>query len=214
MRPIQLRHLLPWAGVAWLAVIAFPSYAEEATDPHAHHHMDMSRAMQRSEAQYMIPAVNLVRDDGKSVSLAAELDDGRPVALNFIYTSCTTICPLSSQVFAQFQKSLGSGAGQIHLVSISIDPEQDTPSRLKAYAAQFHAERGWDHYTGTFADSVAVQRAFNAYRGDKMSHTPLTLMREAPGKPWVRMDGFATAGDLMAERSQWPLATPSKLVRQ
>jgi protein SCO1/2 len=175
-----------------------------AGDPQAHHPTSTSGDLQRLEAAYVIPAVDLVRDDGKTVSLPAELDDGRPVVLSFIYTSCSTICPLSSQVFAQFQRALGAKHESVHLVSISTDPEQDSPARLHAYAQQFHAERGWDHYTGTMAASIAVQRAFGAYHGDKMSHAPLTLMRAAPGKPWVRLDGFATGQDLLVERKLWP----------
>jgi protein SCO1/2 len=176
--------------------------AAAATDPHAHHHMGMT-SVQRSEASYTAPDVKLVRDDGKTVALPAELDDGRPVILNFIYTSCTTICPVSSQVFEQFQERLGTKHEPVHLVSISIDPEQDTPARLRAYAKQFNAAPGWNHYTGTVAATSAVQWAFNAFRGDKMSHTPLTLVRAAPGKPWIRMDGFASADDLLAERMLW-----------
>jgi protein SCO1 len=172
-------------------------------DMHAHHHPGSDADVRRSEANYEIPSVRLVRDDGKSVLLPSELDDGRPVVLNFVYTSCTTICPLSSQIFQQFQEDLGSERESMHLVSISIDPEQDTPARLRTYARQFHADRGWDHYSGTLASIIAVQKAFNAYRGDKMSHTPLTLMRAAPGKPWVRFDGFARADDLMATRKSW-----------
>jgi protein SCO1 len=175
-----------------------------AGDPQMHHPTPTSRDVQRLEAAYVIPAVDMVRDDGKAVSLPAELDDGRPVVLNFIYTSCSTICPLSSQVFAQFQRALGARHESVHLVSISTDPEQDSPARLHAYAQQFHAQRGWDHYTGTMAASIAVQRAFRAYFGDKMSHAPVTLMRAAPGKPWVRLDGFATGRDLLAERKLWP----------
>jgi protein SCO1 len=191
------------------AAVAAPAATEvtATAGAHEHHAMDASRALQRSEGAYVTPAVDLVRDDGKTVSLAAELDDGRPVVLNFIYTSGTTICPLSSQVFAQFQRGLGAKHEPVHLVSISIDPEQDSPSRLRAYAKQFQAEPGWDHYSGTVATSIAIQRAFAAYRGDKMSHTPLTLMRAAPGKLWVRLDGFATAADLLAERKLWLDAT-------
>jgi len=196
-----------WAtlAVASAAIADAPISADapSAADPHAHHQLDASRTLQRSEAAYVIPAVDLVRDDGKTVALPAELDDGRPVVLNFIYTSCTSICPLSSQVFAQFQRGLGATHEPVHLMSISIDPEQDTPKRLRDYAQQFRAEPGWDHYTGTVAASLAVQRAFRVYRGDKMSHTPVTLVRAAPGKPWVRLDGFATGADLLAERKQW-----------
>jgi protein SCO1/2 len=166
--------------------------------------------VRRSEARYVIPAVTLVRDDGSQVDLRAELNDGRPVVLNFIYTSCTTICPLSSQIFGQLQKELGRDA-RVHMMSISIDPEQDTPARLRAYAAQFHAMPGWDHYSGKLASVIAVQTAFNAYRGDKMGHTPLTLMRAAPDKPWVRFDGFARADDLLAESKSWS-ASPASLV--
>jgi protein SCO1/2 len=180
-----------------------------ATDPHAHHHESSDSRVRHSEAQYSIPNVTLLREDGKTVALPAELDDGRPVLLNFVYTSCTTICPLSSQVFSQFQKGLINGREQVHLVSISIDPEQDTPARLRAYAEQYHAAPGWDHYTGAVAAINTVQRAFNAYREDKMSHTPLTLMREAPGRPWMRIDGFATVGDLMAEYKLWTAASAS-----
>jgi protein SCO1/2 len=185
--------------------------AAAETDPHAHHHLAMTERAQRSEAQYTAPDVTLVRDDGKTVSLPNELNDGRPVVMNFIYTSCTTICPLTSQVFEQFQKRLGGARDSVHLVSISIDPEQDTPARLRVYARQFDAARGWDHYTGTLAASIAVQRAFGAYRGDKMSHTPLTLLRASSGKPWIRLDGFASAADLLAERSLWTVE-PAALV--
>jgi protein SCO1/2 len=209
---IRARHRLI-AGTAGLSLIAGAALADTgpATEAHAHHQASSNSDVHRSVAQYVIPNVTLIRDDGKSVALPAELDDGRPVVLNFIYTSCTTICPLSSQVFEQFQEDLGSGHEPVHLVSISIDPEQDTPARLRAYAAQFHAVRGWDHYSGTLASILIVQRAFNAYRGDKMSHTPLTLLRPAPGQPWVRFDGFARADDLMAERKSW-LASPASLV--
>jgi protein SCO1/2 len=189
---------------------AASDHAAAPSDMHAHHDMSNDADVRRTEANYVVPNVTLVRDDGKSVSLTSELDDGRPVVLNFIYTSCTTICPLSSEIFEQFQDDLGSAHESMHLVSISIDPEQDTPARLREYAAQYHAGRDWNHYSGTMASITAVQKAFNVYRGDKMSHTPLTLMRAAPGKPWIRFDGFARADDLMAARNSWDL--PAALV--
>jgi protein SCO1 len=153
----------------------------------------------RSTAAYSVPQVGLVREDGKAVGLADELADARPVALNFIYTTCNGICPLLSQTFTQLQTKLGARRDKVHLVSISIDPEEDTPERLTEYAKRFHAGPEWHHYTGTAAASLIVQRAFGVYRGDKMSHTPVTLLRTAPGQPWVRLDGFASADDLVRE---------------
>lgn len=146
-----------------------------------------------------IPELQLVRADGKVVSLAAEVDDGRPVVVNFIFTTCGSICPLMSQVFGQFQSQLGANSSRVHLISISTDPEEDSPSKLRAYAHQFGARPGWDHYTGTLEASQAAQRAFGVYRGDKMSHTPVTLMRAAPGEPWTRIDGFVTPDELLQD---------------
>jgi protein SCO1 len=150
----------------------------------------------RSAASYAVPEIKLVRADGKTVSLPEELDDGRPVVMSFIFTTCTTICPLSSQTFQNLQSLLGKDKSRVHMVSVSIDPEQDTPSRLSAYAKKYKAGPNWSFYTGTVQASLTAQRAFGAYRGDKMDHTPLTLFRAAPGKPWVRIDGFATAEEL------------------
>ena len=146
-----------------------------------------------------VPDIKLIRDDGRQVSLLREVDDGRPVVLNFIFTSCGSTCPLMSQIFSEFQRRLDSTGPGVHLMSISVDPEEDTPARLLEYAHRFGARPGWQHYTGTLEASVAAQRAFGVYRGDKMSHVPATLMRAAPGQPWVRIDGLATPDELLQE---------------
>jgi protein SCO1 len=154
-------------------------------------------AVSRSTASYQAPDVKLVRQDGRIVSLPRELDDGRPVLLNFIFTTCSSSCPLSSRTLEEFERKLGSEAAGVHLMSISIDPEQDTPARLSEYAHKFHAGPGWQYYTGSVAASIAAQRAFDVYRGEKMSHTAVTLMRAAPGKPWLRIEGFVTPDELV-----------------
>jgi protein SCO1/2 len=153
----------------------------------------------RSTANYMAPDIVLVRSDGARVSFARELDDGRPVLLDFIYTTCTTICPVLSQTFAEVQKRLGHDATKLKMVSVSIDPEEDTPARLTAYAKRYGAGTQWTFYTGSVESSVAVQRAFDVYRGDKMNHSPVTLFRAAPGRPWVRLDRFATPDAVLGE---------------
>ncbi|KVH49772.1 hypothetical protein WJ39_09530 [Burkholderia diffusa] len=170
--------------------------ATEAAGMHMHHAVMPGTV--HTMVQYAAPAVQLVRDDGRTVSLVKELDDGRPVILTFVYTSCTTICPMISQTLEQLQGELGADRDKVHIMSISIDPEADTPERLRTYAARFGAGPEWQHYTGTVDASVAAQRAFNVYRGDKMNHTPVTFVRAAPGQPWLRIDGFATPTELLA----------------
>ncbi|OJA81223.1 hypothetical protein BGV72_01250 [Burkholderia ubonensis] len=178
---------------------ATESAAESAAgsaDMHMHH--AVAPGTTHSMADYALPPVELVRDDGKTVSLVDELNDGRPVILTFIYTSCTTICPMISQTLERLQGELGSDRDKVHIVSISIDPEEDTPARLRAYAARFDAGPEWQHYTGTVDASIAAQRAFNVYRGDKMNHAPVAFLRAAPGRQWMRIDGFATPSELLA----------------
>jgi protein SCO1/2 len=167
-------------------------------DPHAHHHHLMQK-MSVTTADYSVPPIRLVREDNQAVSLTDEMNDGRPVIMNFIYTTCTAVCPITSRTFAQLQDMLANENDKVHMISITIDPEQDTPARLNEYAHRFGAGAQWRFYTGSSEASLAAQRAFDVYRGDKMNHTPVTLLRAAPGKSWLRIEGFASADDLLRE---------------
>lgn len=161
-------------------------------------HMVIPPTTQRTVA-YTLPNVTLIREDGKKVQLRNELNDGRPVVLTFIFTTCKEICPIISATFAQLQRKLGSDRDRVHLASISIDPEHDTPARLAAYAKEFGAGPEWHHYTGTYAASETAQKAFDVYHGDKMDHTPVTFLRRSPGQKWIRIDGFTTADALLKD---------------
>lgn len=180
-----------------LIASALGAEPENAADMHAHHMMQMMMQTKSSTVDYQVPDIQLVRADGKQVSLAQELNDGRPVVMNFIYTTCTTVCPLTSKTFADLQNKLGSERDKVHMVSISIDPEQDTPQVLAEYAHKYGAEKQWQFYTGTVEASIAAQRAFDVYRGGKMKHNPVTFIRTAPGKPWLRIEGFAKPDELL-----------------
>ena len=179
-----------------------PAIAEQAAvDPHAHHHhmMQQTKSINRTTASYTIPDVTLVNQDKKKVSLPELLDSDQPVMLNFIFTSCTAICPAMSATFASVQKKLGKDSEKLRMVSISIDPEYDTPGALNDYAKRFKAGPQWEFLTGSLDDSVTVQKAFDSDRGDKMNHAPMTLMRATRDSKWVRYEGFATADELVKE---------------
>ena len=172
---------------------------DHAVDHHEHHHHEAAPGYQRSLSSYAVPAVTMVNQDGQQVSLPELLDSDQPVMLNFIFTSCTAICPAMSAIFARVQTELGSDSTRLRMVSISIDPEYDTPEALNAYARRFDAGPQWQFLTGSLDDSIAVQKAFDADRGDKMNHAPLTLFRASPEAQWVRYEGFATAAELVKE---------------
>ena len=204
---ILKRHLIlamPWTVmtlmVLTLGLTPFPSGANPNDPGHHHHHAmpDEQDGYVRTMATYTIPDVKLLDPNRAQVSLRSQLDD-KPVILNFIFTSCGAICPVMSTTFSQVQKALGTERNAVRMVSISIDPEHDTPEALKIYAKRYGAGPQWQMLTGSLDNSIAVQRAFNVYRGDKMGHTPATFLRARAGQPWVRLDGFASADDILRE---------------
>lgn len=149
--------------------------------------------------KYPVPDVELTGADGLPVSLRRELDAGTPVMLNFIFTTCTAICPVMSATFANVRQRLGAARGKLRMVPISIDPENDTPDTLRKYAQRFKAGPEWKLLTGRPGDIVAVQRAFDVYRGSKMNHAPVTFIRASADQPWTRLEGFASAEELIGE---------------
>ena len=169
-----------------------------------HQHADVAEeaGVRRSVVQYDIPNVNLIAMDGDSGPLPKALDAQSPTILNFVFTTCTAICPILTATFAQFQHELGAERRNVNMVSISIDPEHDTPAKLHAYAKKYQADTQWRFYTGELNDMIRVQKAFDVYRGNKMNHIPVTFLRQSSDAPWVRLDGFASAQDLMREYRQ------------
>jgi protein SCO1/2 len=180
------RRCLLTLVVFFAAVFTSPLMAEQSTTAG----QEAKPAFTRTVVDYTTPDVTVVRDDGKKLAFLKELDDGRPVIMNFIFASCSAICPMLTHVFSKVQTKLGEDSKKVHMVSISIDPENDTPAKLTEYAKKFNAGPNWNYYTGTVESSIAIQKAFNTYRGDKMNHTALIFLRSAPGKPWTRLEGF------------------------
>lgn len=165
-------------------------------------HMKMMNAQQgyqRSINHYALPDTTLVGEDGNPVQLHTLLADERPVILNFIFTSCTTVCPILSATLAQANKSFGDDELKPLMISISIDPQYDTPERLRDYAARYNSGENWHFLTGDLDSVIKLQRAFSAYYGNKLNHQPVSFLRQGPGDPWLRLQGFTTSAELVAE---------------
>jgi protein SCO1/2 len=184
-------------AVWWLA--GAPVRGEDGHDHAAHLRQLAQPRYARSEATYQIPDATLIDQDGRSFALREATASGAPVALNFIFTTCTTICPVMTGTFAGMQRELGAEAQALRIVSISIDPEHDTPAALKAYAARHGATGDWRFLTGT-PDAVGrVLKAFDAFAANKADHRPLTFFRPAGESRWIRIEGLASGRDLAAE---------------
>lgn len=134
-----------------------------------------------------IPAVTLWDEHGREVRLDHLLaTTSEPIALQFVFTTCPGVCPTLTATLT----ALAGKVPNLRRLSISIDPEVDTPARLAEYEERFGASEAWTLLTGSRDDSIAVQQAFGAYRGDKMRHLPLTFLRPKGSASWVRFEGF------------------------
>jgi|CXWL01.1.fsa_nt_gi protein SCO1/2 len=145
-----------------------------------------------------IPDAALVDQDGRKVQFYTDLVAGKVVVVNFIFTTCTTICPPMGASFGKLQKSLGERAGRdVHLISLSIDPLTDTPPRLLAWAEKFGRTPGWTLVTGPRAEINAILRALGAYVGNKLDHAPIALVGRDGGE-WLRVSGLANPEKVIA----------------
>jgi protein SCO1 len=155
---------------------------------------------QRTPEAYKLPDITLLSQDRVKVQFKDLASSGKPVALALNYTTCTTVYPLIAAGFANLQRKLGPDAQKVWLISLSIDPEYDTPELMKEYLQRYGAKPGWDFLTGSKKDVVSVMRAFDAYVADKMDkHTPLTFLWLPSENRWIRIHGLMSTKDLMKE---------------
>jgi cytochrome oxidase Cu insertion factor (SCO1/SenC/PrrC family) len=139
-----------------------------------------------------IPDVELLDQDGRKVRFYSDLVKGKTVAVQFIFTTCTTICPPLGATFARVQKDLGERAGRdVRLISISVDPATDTPERMKAWGAKFHAAEGWTLVTGQKPQVDELLRALGAATASPADHSPSVLIGNDAAGQWTRTYGLA-----------------------
>jgi len=113
--------------------------------------------------------VTVVTETGARIPFS-ELIANRLVAINFIFTSCPTVCPVMGASFGKVQKLLGDR--DVTLISVSVDPETDTPARLVEWRKRFGAEKRWTLVTGTPNDIDSLLKAFGVFTADPVSHSP------------------------------------------
>jgi protein SCO1/2 len=154
---------------------------------------------ERTIESYTVPDIVLVNQDGVKVRLKELLQSNKPVIMDFIFGTCTTICPILSTSFVNLQNKLGADSQKIQLVSITIDPEHDSPRVMKEYLKRYRAKPGWDFLTGSRADIDKVMHAFDAYVTNKMSHIPLTLIQSPEDGKWIRIYGLMGSSEFLSE---------------
>lgn len=160
---------------------------------------ESARRYERSVVAYPVPEVTLINQNREKVELQTLLWSDKPVFVDFVYATCTTICPVLSAGISNMQKKLAAEGIEAQFVSITIDPEHDSPEILKTYLERYRARDGWDFLTGSRKDIDLAMRAFDAYVPDKMEHFPVMFIRGPDKKSWVRIYGLIGTRDLMSE---------------
>ncbi len=149
-------------------------------------------------SRLVVPDVELLDQNGKRVRFYSDLVRNRVVAINFIFTTCTTICPPLGATFARVQKELGERAGRdVTFISISVDPVTDTPERLKAWGEKFHAGPSWVFVTGERPVVSELLRALGAASASPQDHSPTILIVDDARGRSTRTYGLAPPSQLV-----------------
>ena len=176
-----------------LTLFAAPLGALADEDPHAKHRAMMKQKSDPAaeSAEVDLRDRPLIDQDGREVRFVSDVIGDDIIVMDFVYTTCTTICPVLSAIFNQVQKKLGDEVGNgVTLVSMSVDPIRDTPQRLKAYSAKHKAGDGWHWLTGPkpVVDEVLV--GLGAYTTNFEDHPTMVLIGDGQTGEWKRLFGF------------------------
>jgi protein SCO1 len=186
------------------ALFAGAALAGESHDAHHHHHANAAdeHAQHRAAAQsaksvkaqvadVRLAEAKLVDQHGTARDFKNDVVGKKIVVIDFVYTTCTTVCPVMSALFAQVQAKLGRRAGgEVALVSMSVDPARDTPARLKEYSARYEAGPGWTWLTGDKQAVDEVLKSLGAYTPNFEDHPALVLVGDGASGKWTRFYGF------------------------
>lgn len=139
----------------------------------------------------------LLDQDGAPVRFYTDVLRGKIVLVSFFYTGCTDVCPVLMHTLRDVKDRIGERFGRdVFFVSISVDPENDTPEVLKEYAARYHqAGPGWTFLTGKRDDVDRVVGKLGQYTPDFEDHSTLFLIGDVKNARWRKVRGDLSPGE-------------------
>ncbi|MCY1538336.1 hypothetical protein D9M68_738710 [compost metagenome] len=187
------------AALVALGLAAGAAQAGHTPEEHAAHMARQAAQHPPAGAQVSFADVALLDQDKREVHLKDDLVGERIVVMGFVYTSCTTVCPVISAIMQKLQKQLGERAGrEVQLISLSIDPLRDTPERLHEYAGRFGAGEGWRWLTGSSEAVSETLKGLGTWTANYEEHPPLIMVGDGRTGQWTRFYGFTDPAVLMA----------------
>lgn len=195
-----MRKIILLAFCALLAGLS-PARAQEPPAPHDHTGHGAPAATEPevapSPAQGYFGDTLLFDQDGREVRLYSDLIRGKIVIMDFIFTRCAGPCPILSATFAKIQKHLGDRLGKdVFLLSFSVDPDYDTPARLKEYAERFHARPGWSFITGSRENMETALRKLGQWVEEPDNHQVIYILGNEHTGLWKKAFGLSKPEDL------------------
>ena len=155
-------------------------------------------AAERKPAEKYFSDVELINQDGQKVRFYSDVLKDKVVVINTFFTTCKSICPPLNRNFEKIQEALGDRLGkEVFLVSISVDPETDTPTRLKEYGQRFHARPGWLFLTGKKENVDWALYKLGQYVETRDDHTSIFIIGNEPKGLWKKAFGLAKAEELI-----------------
>lgn len=167
-------RVLTLAALAALFSASAPVLDAELIE--AHPRQQTGKAAADAHSQTGIPDVPVRDQNGRRLKFYTDLVKDKTVAIDFIFTSCTTICPSLTATFRRVQEDLATRAPAVRLISVSVDPITDTPERLREFATRFKAGPGWTFVTGDKADIDSLLVGLGAAAANASDHTPTILV--------------------------------------
>jgi protein SCO1/2 len=165
--------------------------------PHDHSHLTKTPET-ASPAEKYFTDVELINQDGKKVRFYSDVLKGKTVVVNAFFTSCTSVCPPMNRNMEKIQQALGDRVGRdVFLVSLTVDPEVDTPARLKEYAQKYHAGAGWVFLTGKKENLDWALYKLGQYVEDKNDHQTVLIIGNEPTGLWKKAFGMANVAELI-----------------
>ncbi len=140
----------------------------------------------------------------RPMKLLRDAIGSRVVALNFMFTGCSSVCPMQSIVLSRTQRLMGGKMGRdVAFLSISLSPISDTPQKLTAYANAHAAGPGWLFLAGDFIETNRLQTAFEAFEPDRSNHPPVIFIGRSTAARWTRLYGLPKPEQVASALNAW-----------
>lgn len=178
------------------------------------------------DEKLLLPTIMVIDQNGMQRDFYNDLIKDKIVAINFIFTKCTMICPMLGYQFGQLQRALPTGliapaskmqgapaqstaTPMVHLISISTDPLNDTPERLLAWSSQFKtdatdkSEDNWTLVTGSKREIDALLKSLNSFAADINEHSSLVIIGNDKLNQWTKIEGTSSSRIMLEALQPW-----------